>query len=398
MNEIEQNLYNEVLSDQKNVVKVRRYLHMHPELSAKEYETQKFIESELDKLNLPHKRIAKTGVYTKINGTGEGKTIVLRADIDALPITEVRDIPYKSQNEGVMHACGHDAQSASLLRALSILVKHTDLFPGTIIATFQPGEEIGYGARIIVDEGDIDGADRTFGIHMASDLPAGSIGIRNGANNASVDQFKILVHGHGCHIAQPHRGADAAFAACSIAVQSQTIIPRRINPIESALIGIGHVQAGTTYNVVAGEALLEGTVRAFNQQVREQILKELEQLARNTAEQYGCTAEFINKDNTSPLINDEEAWKEAVDTAVSLFGRQHVITNRPLSMSGDDMAEYIKKVSGVYVYAGSRNESRPETCVNHHDDHFDIDEDALRVAEAMYTIYPVDYLNRRCGE
>lgn len=400
MNRNETILCEEIVKDHPYVTALRRYLHAHPELSAKEFHTQEKIEEELHRLGLAARRIAGTGVYTEISGEkekGTGKTIVLRADIDALPIQEVRDVPYRSRNEGVMHACGHDAHTAALIGAIRVLVKHRDLFPGKIVITFQPGEEIGYGARLIVKEGDLSGADRTFGIHMASYVPVGTIAIKPGPNNASVDMFRILVHGRSGHIAKPHQCADAGFAACQIAVQSQSILTRRIDPAESVLLGIGHIEAGRSYNVIPGEAIIEGTLRTFNEKVRQQVLREFEALIRNTAEQYGCTAEFHNQDNTSPLVNDPEAAREAQKVAASIFGEDHVWKDLPLSMVGDDMAEYIRAVPGVYCYVGSGNAARPETCVPHHDDRFDIDEDALRVAASIYACYAVDYLNGDCG-
>ncbi len=394
MNQNEETLVNAIAADKDYVVALRRYFHQFPELSAQEYNTQKKIEEELDLLGLPHHRVAKTGVSTEIIGEkGEGKTIVLRADIDALPVTERHACAYQSQNEGVMHACGHDAHTAALLGAVRVLVKHKDLFAGKVLVTFQPGEEIGYGARIIVDDGEIDEANRSFGVHMASNVQVGNVVVAPGPNNASVDQFKITVHGKGAHISRPNLGVDAAFICSQIVVASQGLLNKRVDSFQKVLLGIGSIHAGTGYNIIAPEGVIEGTLRCFDQETREKFLTEFESLCRSIAAAYGGTITFENKDNTSPLVNDEQSSKEAQKTAIRLFGADHVQTTTVPSFGGDDFAEYIKKVPGVYAYIGSCNPNVYETGVSHHNDNFDIDEDALRIATELYACYAVNYLN-----
>ncbi|MEE3488604.1 MAG: amidohydrolase [Bulleidia sp.] len=394
MNELEQTVYDAVVKDHDHVVQLRRWLHAHPELPKEEVHTQEKIEEELHAIGLETKRIAGTGVYAEIKGEkGEGKTIVLRADIDALPVTEVENRSYASVNKGVMHACGHDAHTSSLIGAARVLASHRELFPGKVVLTFQPGEEIGYGARVIVDEGDIDGADRTFGCHMKSALPAGTIAITPGANNASVDQFRIDITGKSAHITTPNLGIDAAAIASQIILSSQTLINKRVDPMNNILLGIGHVEAGTAYNIIADHALIEGTLRTFDEDVRAQVLKEFEALVKQTAAMYGGSAEFWRRNNTDVLNNDPVSTAEAQKTAIALFGKDHVITDLKPSLGGDDMATYINKVPGVYCYVGSGNEAYPDTTVAHHNCRFNIDEDALRVCAAIYAAYAVDYLN-----
>lgn len=394
MNELEQTVYDAIVKDHDHVVELRRWLHAHPELPKEEVHTQEKIEEELHAVGLVTKRIAGTGVYAEIKGEkGEGKTIVLRADIDALPVTEVENRSYVSVNKGVMHACGHDAHTSSLIGAARVLAAHRDLFPGRVILTFQPGEEIGYGARVIVDEGDIDGVDRTFGCHMKSALPAGTIAITPGPNNASVDQFRIDITGKSAHITTPNLGIDAAAIASQIILSSQTLINKRVDPMNNILLGIGHVEAGTAYNIIADHALIEGTLRTFDEEIRARVLKEFEALVKQTAEIYGGTAEFWRRNNTDVLNNDPVSAAEAQKTAIALFGKDHVITDLKPSLGGDDMATYINKVPGVYCYVGSGNAAYPDTTVAHHNCHFNIDEDALRVCAAIYAAYAVDYLN-----
>lgn len=398
MNGLEQQLYQEVLEDQAQVIELRRWFHEHPELSTKEFNTQKKIEEELRSYGLEPHKTAVTGVWTEIQGEqGEGKTIVLRADIDALPVREAHHCAYESTVPGVMHACGHDAQTSALLRASYILNRHRDQFPGKIIVVFQPGEEIGYGARNIIGEGVIDGADRTFAVHMASNLEAGNVALVPGANNASCDQFKITVHGHGAHIAQPHRGVDAAYIASKIVVDAQSIL-RSVDPLQHVLLGIGHISAGNSYNVIASEGVIEGTLRCFDQQLRRKLLADFEKLVHATAEQYGGTADFENRDNCAPVINDAAATREAQQTAIAVFGAAHVVTSRPASMSGDNFADFLEKAPGAYAYIGTGNPKLPATMVAQHDAMYDIDEDTLRYSEGIYVCYAMDYLNGLVSE
>lgn len=397
MTDLERYFYDQVLADHPYVVQLRRWFHQHPEIAREELETQKRIEQELDKLGLSHRRVAGTGVYAEITGAaparGEPRCIVLRADIDGLPVTQENGAPYQSLTPGRMHACGHDAHNASLLGAARVLSANRDRFSGKVILTWQPGEEVGYGARPIVQSGAIDEAGRSFGVHMASNVPVGSVVLMPGPNNASVDWFRIRIHGLGAHVSTPEQGVDAAYIASQIVVSAQALITRRTSPMDNVLIGIGKITAGTAYNVVAQEAELEGTIRVMTPELRRATKERLEQLAKQTAALYGGTAELSWADYTSPLINDPTATAEAQKTAVSLFGEDRVIRSRLPSLGGDDFAEYILRVPGVYAYIGSSNPQYPDTCVAHHNARFNIDEDALTVAAALYACYAVEYLN-----
>lgn len=390
----------EVDKDFDYVVGLRRHFHKFPEIAKEEVQTQKKIEEELDKIGLAHRQIAGTGVYAEIKGTKplaagkKAKTLVLRADIDALPIQETHVCPYSSTIPGRMHACGHDSHTASLLGAARILAKNTDKFSGTIRLTFQPGEEIGYGARVIVDGGYIDGADRTFSMHCASNVPSGKIALVPGPNNASVDWFKIKIKGYPAHVSTPHLGVDAVYIASQIVVALQALITRRTSPMENVLIGVGKVTAGDAYNIIAKSAELEGTIRVFLPEIRKQMKEQLETLACSIAKSFGGSAEFEWKDFTSPLINDNQATAEAQATAKRYLGSDNVITLRSPSLGGDDFAEYILKVPGVYGYFGTGNPEIKKTVAAQHDSMFDIDEQALKVSVGMFTAYALDFLQQ----
>ena len=394
MNEVEKHLTAEIQNDHRYVVGLRRYFHMHPEIAREEFNTAKKIEDELDAVGIAHKRVGETGVYAEIRGTKPGKkTIVLRADIDALPIQETHACEYMSTVPGKMHACGHDAHTASLIGAARILASHTDAFGGTVRLTFQAGEEIGYGARIFVDGGFLDGADRTFGIHAASNVPVGSVVAMEGPNNASVDWFKISVQGYPAHVSTPELGVDAVYIASHIVVALQALVTRRTSPMDNVLIGVGKLTAGDAYNIVAQKAELEGTIRVLSPETRKAVKGQLETLASNIASSFGGTVKIEWKDFTSPLINDREAALEVQRLASDIFGSDKVITQRKPSLGGDDFAEYIIKVPGVYAYVGTGNPAKKETVAAHHDSMFDIDEEALNVAVSLYTLYAIRFLN-----
>ena len=254
------------------IVSIRREFHRHPELSLQEFRTAQRIEEELDKFGIPHTRVGETGVLGILKGEKEnGKVLVLRADIDALPIKETHECAYRSENAGVMHACGHDAHAACLLGAAKILAANRDAFGGEIRLVFQPGEEIGKGAKPFVAAGVLDGAERVFGLHTAYDLEAGTVGLKPGINNAAVDHFRIRVHGKSTHVSTPHLGVDALYIASQIVVAVQGLVTRRTSPTEPVIIGIGKLNAGTTYNAVAAFAEMEGTTRTISQESRDRV-------------------------------------------------------------------------------------------------------------------------------
>ena len=395
MEELVKLVLNETEKNYTKAVELRRYFHSHPELPKEEFNTAKKIEEELDKLNIEHKRVGETGVYAEIIGTKDdkaNKTIVLRADIDALPIEETNNCEYKSLNEGVMHACGHDAHTASLLVSAKILSENKNLFSGKIKLCFQQAEEIGYGARLFIDGGYLEGASRSFGIHVGSNIPVGSIVIMEGANNASVDWFRISIEGKASHVSTPELGCDAAYIISQIVVAVQSLVTRTTSPMENVLIGIGKINAGTGYNIVAENATAEGTIRVFSPEIRKSIKEKLENLVYSISQIYGAKAHIEWKDFTSPLINDSIATKEAQIVARKLFEKDKIITSRKPSLSGDDMAEFINKVPGVYAFVGTRNEAIENTTVAHHNSNFDIDENGLKTSIKITTLYALEYL------
>lgn len=397
--QLEKEIMEQVKTNYDYVVGLRRYFHEYPETAKEEFRTAKRIEEELDALDIPHRRVGETGVYAEITGKlqGEHKKIILRADIDALDIQEEGETGYQSRIPGKMHACGHDAHAAGLLGAARILKANADRFCGTIGFAFQQGEEIGYGARIFVRNGYLAQADRVFGIHVTSAYDVGKVVAVAGPNNASVDWFRIRVQGKSAHVSTPEQGVDALFIASQIVTAVQAIITRKTSPTDSVLIGIGKLTAGTAYNVIAQEASLEGTVRTFSAEIRENTKKQLETVAASIAKAYGGTVTFEWEDFASPLINDKEATAEVAGVITSLFGKDKLVTDRKPSLGGDDFAEFLLQVPGTYAFVGTRNRNRAQTAVPHHNSHFDIDEEALKVSVSLLTAYAMEFLNGEPG-
>ena len=374
---------------------LRREFHMHPEVSRKEFWTAERIEKELDEIGITdHRRIDGSGVYAVFHGEKPGERVMtLRADIDALPIQEENgELGYCSREEGVMHACGHDCHTAGLLGGARLLYAHRAEFGGEVRLFFQHAEEIGYGGRVFVKEGLLEGSGRVFGIHVASELKLGTVSATPGPNNASVDHFTIKVQGKAAHVSTPHLGVDALYIASQIVVSLQALVTRRTSPIDPLLIGVGKLQAGTAYNIVAESATLEGTVRAFSPETRKSTQERINAVCAETAKLYGGTVAVEWEDFATPLINPPEGAKEVGQVITDLFGPQALITDRPLSLGGDDFAEFLLTVPGCYAFLGTGNPDKPDTCRALHNDRVDIDEAALPMAAALHAEYAFRYL------
>ncbi len=370
--------------DRDYIISLRRWFHSHPELSMKEFETARRIEEELAAIGVPTRRVGGTGVLGTIQGRrGPGKKIVLRADTDALPIQDGKAVPYASQCPGVMHACGHDAHTAALLGAARALKKLEDSLSGEIGFVFQPGEEYGKGAVLFLQDGALEGADRSFGVHMQSNLPVGQVAMNLGAENASVDHFTIRIHGRSAHVSTPELGADALYAAAQIVTALQGLVGRLKSPTDPALIGVGVLRAGEGYNIVAREAVIEGTVRCFSEQTRAMLNAKIADTARSIAALYNTAAEVENESFTRALINDAGVYAEVAPVIEEVVGKGNLVP-KELSLGGDDIAEIIAAVPGVYAFVGSGSESVPGSQLAHHTPGFDIDENCLPIAASLY--------------
>ena len=385
-----------VLEQKDYIVGMRRYFHAHPEVSLKEFKTSVRIEEELDKVGIEHTRVGETGVYARVVGkkTVEGKTkiVALRADMDALGMDDLKNCEYSSQNPGFCHACGHDGHTATLLAAARILKSMENDFAGEVRFFFQQAEEIGQGARQFVAAGLLEGVDRIYGQHVTNTLNVGQVGIVAGPLNASCDFFRIDVKGKGAHVSMPHKGVDALYVASQIVVAVQSIVARSTDPMESAVVGIGKAWAGTQYNIVAEEAVLEGTVRTFLPEVREATNRRLTDIVEKTAEMLGANASIVIKNYSNPLINDADATKEAKLVAQEIVGAENIVTDYPKSMMAEDFADYLPHCKGTFVYFGTHS-NKPGTDRPNHNGYFDIDEEGLLVSCSLYVNYALFVLN-----
>ena len=377
------------------MVELRRHFHQHPEPSLEEFKTAEKIEKELSGLGIPYKRVGETGVLGTIKGgvSGTGKIIMLRADTDALRIQEENDVPYRSQNPGIMHACGHDGHIASLLGAAKVIAAARDSFSGEVRLVFQQAEENGAGAKQFIACGVLEGAGRVFAVHMLPDLDAGKIDLTSGSILASADYFRITVTGKSAHVSTPHRGRDALYAASQIVGALQGIVTRRTSPISTVIIGVGTMHAGTTYNIIADKAVLEGTTRTLSVKLREEIKNHIDELSAHIAAISGTEREIEWKSHAPVLVNDAASCKEAEDIAAAIIGPDAVEKNRPPSLGGDDFAEFLLAVPGLYANIGCGYPDKPRIPL--HNCRFDINEDALLYAAGMYACYALWYLDAK---
>ena len=381
--------------DKDYIISLRRCFHSHPELSMKEFETAKRFEKEVNASGILARGVGGTGVLGVLKGRkGPGRRVVLRADTDALPIQDEKTVPYASQCPGVMHACGHDAHTAALLGAARALKKLEDSLSGEIGFVFQPGEEYGKGAVLFLQDGALEGADRSFGVHMQSNLPVGQVAMNLGAENASVDHFTIRIHGRSAHVSTPELGADALYAAAQIVTALQGLVGRLKSPTDPALIGVGVLRAGEGYNIMAREAVIEGTVRCFSEETRAMINGKIADTARGVAALYNTTAEIETESFTRALINDARVYAETAPLVEKVVGRGNLVV-KELSLGGDDMAEIMAVVPGVYAFVGSGSEAVPGSRLAHHTPGFDIDERCLTIAASLYVESALFWLKQR---
>jgi len=382
-----------VNNEEKYIVGLRRYFHANPEPSLKEYKTAVKIEEELKALGIPFKRVGETGVIGYIGGVNEGKTLALRADIDALEIDETNDIEYASVNQGLMHACGHDAHTASLLGAAKILKAKENEIKGSIKLLFQQAEEIGQGARQFVALGHLKDVDNIFGLHVSSGLDTGKITVTPGPIAASCDYFKVKIKGKSSHVSKPHTGIDALYIASQVVVNLQAIVARQTDPVDTVVVGIGVLNSGTRYNIIANEAVLEGTFRTFNRETRTRTEESIERIVKSIVEAHKGEAEIEFRSYSSPVINDTESALFTAEIARTILGEENVITNQEKGLGADDFAELQAEVPGVYVNVGARNPLDESTHFPHHNERFNIDEKSLLISTELYVLYSLKYLN-----
>jgi amidohydrolase len=369
----------------EELVRYRRHFHAHPELSLEEFKTAAFIERELRECGFEEIRtgIGKTGILATLRGERPGPVTLLRADMDALPIEEVNDAPYRSRNGGVMHACGHDGHMAMLLAAARTLSRRRSEVSGALIFCFQPGEEGFAGNKMMIEDGALENphVDRTFALHLYSGLGVGKIGVRDGPFFASSDRFDVELVGKGGHGAMPHAAIDPIVAAASLVTLFQTIASREVAPQQPVVVTVGSLQAGTTFNVIPERANLQGTVRAFDEGVRVTIPKRMERLISGLCEAMRLEYRFDYRVVYPPTVNDPRTNDVVRAVAANVVGSANVVDPHEIVMWSEDMAFMQQERPGAYFLIGARGPvkgAEPQ-----HSARFDIDEAALEVGFAM---------------
>ncbi len=361
-----------------SVVEWRRAIHANPELSGEEKETSAYVQEVLTTLGIPFQNnISGYAVIGRIDGKHPGKTIALRADMDALPIKEENDVPFASTNEGVMHACGHDSHVAMLLGAAAILSKLTDYLHGSVVLVFQPAEEkspIG-GAQPIMDTGVLDAIDEIYGLHVWPDLPVGQVGLKAGALMAASDHFYVTIRGQATHAAEPQHGNDALVAAANWIMAVQTIVSRQIDPLDKAVVTIGTMEGGVRYNVVAEEVRMEGTCRTFDPLVRDYIEKQLAKCLHGLDTMFGTTSTLVYKRGYHPTVNYSESIAFMTDVARKYVGEESISKPEYPSMCAEDFSAYLTKHKGAFIWIGTGYEGNQPL----HNATFNIDESILSV-------------------
>ncbi|MGM8212053.1 M20 family metallopeptidase [Virgibacillus sp. W0430] len=369
-----------------DMVEIRRFLHEHPELSFKEYKTAKYIANFYEELGIPYQQnVGGNGVVATLQGGKPGKTVALRADFDALPIQDEKDVPYKSKVDGVMHACGHDGHTATLLILAKALKQYEKDIPGTVVFLHQHAEELAPGgAKPIVESGALDNVDAVFGTHLWATTPVGELQTNKSTFMAGADRFEIIVKGKGGHGAYPHETKDAIVIGSQLVSQLQEIISRRLDPLKTGVITVGVFEAGTTFNIIADSAKIAGTVRYLEADVQSLIKHEMEKTIEGICARYDIACDFNYVEGYPPLINHEKETALVIEAGKSI-PEIHTAGEVAPQMGGEDFAYYMMEKPGAYFFTGAKKEGH---CYPHHHPKFDFDEKALPVAaKTLINVY-----------
>ena len=391
-------LLEKIEQNKEDLLNIRHQIHRHPETAFEEIETTKLIKKVLDDAGIEnHPNGDSTGVIGLIHGAKEGPVLAIRADIDALPIKENTGLPFSSEVSGKCHACGHDLHTTVLIGAARLLKEYQNDLCGTIKLIFQPAEEVMTGAAKTIANGALENPKPDFilACHTWPDMPAGSIGVRKGTMLGASDSFKVKVIGKGGHAAHPQKGIDPVVIAAHIITQLQTIVSRNTDPLETVVVGVGKLEAGTQYNIVAEHAVLEGTTRSFLPEVRKFTNDRVVRIAKETAALYGAEAEVEFLDFAAPLVNDAKAVEEVTAVTAEFLPREDIISDFQKALGADDFADYLAVTRGMYAFVGTRSAKDPHTAVAHHHGLFDVDEEGLLISCNVYVDYALWVLNEK---
>ncbi len=367
-------------ADLDELVAVRRDLHAHPETAFEEVRTSALVTDRLRSLGLaPRTGVGRTGVVAMVDGARPGRTMMLRADMDALPIHEANDVPYRSTVDGKMHACGHDCHTSILLGVTKRLLAERDQLAGRVKLCFQPAEEKGGGAEAMIADGVLQDPrpEAAFGLHVWQDLDVGKVGVTRGAWMASVDEFDVTVRGKGAHAAQPEQGIDPVVCLAHMVTALQTLVSRETDPFHQAVVSVTRLEAGTAFNIIPETASMNGTVRTFDPALWKAIPGRFERIVHGVAQAFGCEAEIRYQRYNQPTVNDPRMCEFAHAAAAEVVGEANVLTD-VRTMGGEDFSAFAMQVPGCFIAIGSRNTARGLTWGHHHP-RFDVDEACLAI-------------------
>ncbi len=388
-------LLDEIQAHQEELISLRRDFHQFPELGFQEHRTATVVENYLRGLGLEPKRVAKTGVVALIQGAQSGPTLLLRADMDALPIHEEKEVDYVSKVPGTMHACGHDAHMAMLLVAAKILANHRENIKGNIKLVFQPNEEVA-GAEVMIEEGVLDEpkVDAAVGLHVWPTIRSGKIGITEGTVMAGLDVFKVTIHGKGGHTGQPENAVDPILAAANLIMTSQMIQTREISNLQSTIIMFGKINGGTKSNIIPDQVTLEGSLRFLYQNGPdscEQPTERFKRIVQQVCKTHRCTCTIDITHENKPLVNDSSLVSLARKTASKVFANKECVIDNT-SIASEDFSAFSTHVPGVYMFLGTGDPEK-ESDIPLHNPLFSIDEDALTNGVAMYVYTALQYMD-----
>ncbi|MBC8062780.1 MAG: amidohydrolase [Clostridiaceae bacterium] len=391
----------EILKKAKDIneqlIEIRRDIHAHPEIGLEEIRTSNLIADKLESLGIDTKRgVGKTGVVGLLKGKYEGKTILLRSDMDCLALEERNQLQYKSENKGLMHACGHDAHVAWLIGAAEILSEFKEELHGNIKFVFQPAEEISQGARLMIEDGVLEDpkVDAAIGAHVWPYIESGKIGVKAGAIMAATDHFQLTIYGKGGHGAHPHKCIDPILTATEIYMAFQTIISRRLNPLQPAVITVGKFNAGTAYNIIPDVAILEGTIRTISNETRSFIAVEMEKIIKGITTANGTDYKFDYEQYHPPVVNEKNMSTLVERAIVDMFGDETLLRVEEPAMTGEDFSYFQEQVPGVFFWVGIANKGCGSN-VPLHASNFMVDEDVIHKASALFAKCALDFLNKK---
>lgn len=375
------------------LVQRRRDLHQHPETAFEEVRTSNIVAEELTRLGLEVQRgVGKTGVVAMLEGAEEGPTVLVRADMDALPIQEMNEREYISQTPGKMHACGHDGHTTIALGVAKILVKHKDKLKGRVKFVFQPAEEIAQGAQAMIADGVLQDPkpDVSLGLHLWNLLPVGKFGVAEGATMAGSSTFTINIDGRGGHGAQPHLTIDPVVCAAHLVTAFQTIVARNVNPDATAVVSVTQIHTGDAHNVIPQKAMLNGTVRAFSKEVRDLVSRRMEEITAGVCQAMGCEYGIEIRHQTIPLYNHPDVVHRLMPMFAELIGEEN-LDHDARTMGGEDMAWLMDDIPGMFFFVGSAN-AEQDLAYGHHHPRFDFDERALTLGVSTLTAAIAEYV------